>query len=390
MANEFIIKKGLISKANSVVSGSLIVTDGISGSFSGSFEGNGSGLTGLISSSFSTTSSYALTSISSSYAPIPPAFPFTGDAEITGSLIISGSFNSFIWDTSAIVLGEGAGTSLIKGANVSEETVIIGSNAANNLTYTDFNTVIGANAGRGLVAHQSSTFLGSDAGRAAAASKNTAVGAGAGYYASGQNNAYLGFFAGYGNSGNGNQEGNVAIGAESLRFIHTGDYNIGIGYKAGYNIGTGTGNIIIGSGSLCESAMSNQLRIGNGESVTVISGSLATGEILLNTTTISGSLLNIGTVSIDNTDSPYTITGTQQFILIDPSGGDVTVNMPDASTYPGRQIFFKLTQAAGANTVTLQRQGGDTIDGATTYTDLDIQYESISTVSDGGTGWFIF
>mgnify|MGYP003143268886 FL=1 len=64
--------------------------------------------------------------------------------------------------------------------------------------------------------------------------------------------------------------------------------------------------------------------------------------------------------------------------------------MPDASTYPGRQIFFKLTQAAGANTVTLQRQGSDTIDGATTYTDLDIQFESISTVSDGGTGWFIF
>ena len=113
----------------------------------------------------------------------------------------------------------------------------------------------------------------------------------------------------------------------------------------------------------------------------VISGSL----------TISGSLLNTGTVSIDHTDSPYTITGTQQFILIDPSGGDVIVNMPDASTYPGRQIFFKLTQAAGANTVTLQRQGSDTIDGATEYTnELDIQYESISTVSDGGTGWFIF
>ena len=35
-------------------------------------------------------------------------------------------------------------------------------------------------------------------------------------------------------------------------------------------------------------------------------------------------------------------------------------------------------------------QGSDTIDGATTYTDLDIQYESISTVSNGGTGWFIF
>ena len=106
--------------------------------------------------------------------------------------------------------------------------------------------------------------------------------------------------------------------------------------------------------------------------------------------TLTGSLLNTGTVSIDDTDSPYTLTGTQQFVLIDPSNDNVTINMPTAATYPGREIKFKLIQAAGANTVTLQRQGSDTIDGATTYTDLDVQYESISVVSNGGTGWFIF
>ena len=133
--------------------------------------------------------------------------------------------------------------------------------------------------------------------------------------------------------------------------------------------------------------------VGNGSNLTDLSPPFPfTGNAVISgSLTISGSLLNTGTVSIDDTDSPYTITGTQQFILIDPSSGDVTINMPDASTYPGRQIFFKLTQAAGANTVTLQRQGSDTIDGATEYTnELDIQYESISTVSDGGTGWFIF
>jgi hypothetical protein len=134
------------------------------------------------------------------------------------------------------------------------------------------------------------------------------------------------------------------------------------------------------------------LKLGNKNSE--FSGSfsgLFTGSAIISgSLTISGSLLNTGTVLIDDTDSPYTLTGTEQFVLIDPSGGDVTINMPDAATYPGRQIFFKLTQAAGANTVTLQRQGADTIDGAITYTDLDIQYESISTVSDGSTGWFIF
>ena len=113
----------------------------------------------------------------------------------------------------------------------------------------------------------------------------------------------------------------------------------------------------------------------------IISGSL----------TISGSLLNTGTVSIDHTDSPYTLTGTQQFVLINPLTSDVIVNLPDAATYPGREIKLKLTENSNANTVTLQCQGADTIDGAASNTTaLDIQYEAISVVSDGGTNWFIF
>ena len=163
---------------------------------------------------------------------------------------------------------------------------------------------------------------------------------------------------------------NINIGHNTLPFpfpiVNT---NIGNGDRSRLNVDVESSNIT-GSLNITGSA--------------IISGSLS----------ISGSLLNTGTVSVNNGNgspaSPYTLTGTQQFVLIDPSGGDVTINMPDAATYPGRQIFFKLTQAAGANTVTLQRQGADTIDGATTYTDLDIQYESISTVSNGSDGWFIF
>ena len=43
MANEFIARNGLISQNNSIVTGSLTVTAGITGSFSG----NGSQLTGI-------------------------------------------------------------------------------------------------------------------------------------------------------------------------------------------------------------------------------------------------------------------------------------------------------------------------------------------------------
>jgi hypothetical protein len=59
----------------------------ISGSFSGSFQGDGSGLTGLISSSYALTASYADT------AGAGAGFPFSGSAVITGSLLISSSAN---------------------------------------------------------------------------------------------------------------------------------------------------------------------------------------------------------------------------------------------------------------------------------------------------------
>ena len=343
-----------------------------SGSFSGSFVGNGSNLTDL-----------------------SPPFPFTGDASITGSLTISGSFNAFRLNTTDVILGEGAGAlSSINGPR----NVLVGYQAGYTNTNGDDNVAVGYKAGYGLHnnASDANVFIGKlsgagstvGTGRMSSADFNIGIGVQSLLFlTSGDYNIGLGYFA-MRNMGSGAY--NLALGTTTLYNTSTGQNNIGVGYYAGFNQTTGNGNITIGSGSLGIAGESNQLRIGNGESVTVISASLATGEILLNTTTISGSLLNTGTVSIDDTDSPYTITGTQQFILIDPSGGDVTVNMPDASTYPGRQIFFKLTQAAGANTVTLQRQGSDTIDGAIIYDQLDIQYESISTVSNGGTGWFIF
>jgi hypothetical protein len=67
MANEFVIKRGYISQGDSSITGSLVVTGGVTGSFSGSYVGDGSGLTGV------------------------GAFPFTGSALITGSLGVTGS-----------------------------------------------------------------------------------------------------------------------------------------------------------------------------------------------------------------------------------------------------------------------------------------------------------
>jgi hypothetical protein len=70
MANEFIIKNGFRSQGNSTITGSLIVTAGITGSLQG-------------------TASYATQALSASYAP--PTFPYTGSATISGSLSVTGT-----------------------------------------------------------------------------------------------------------------------------------------------------------------------------------------------------------------------------------------------------------------------------------------------------------
>jgi hypothetical protein len=80
MENRFVIKRGYISQGDSSITGSLVVTGGVTGSFSGSYVGDGSGLTGV------------------------GAFPFTGSALITGSLGVTGS-------TTTTQLGVGAAPS---------------------------------------------------------------------------------------------------------------------------------------------------------------------------------------------------------------------------------------------------------------------------------------
>ena len=67
MANEFVAKNGLISQKNSTITGSLIVTNGITGSLFGT---SSWALNSLTSSFVQTaqTASYVLQAVSSSFA----------------------------------------------------------------------------------------------------------------------------------------------------------------------------------------------------------------------------------------------------------------------------------------------------------------------------------
>lgn len=105
MANEFINRHGFISKNNSVVSGSLIVTNGVTGSLLG-------------------TASWALNSISSSYA-------------VSASHLIGGSVSG---DSFRIVTG-----SVTASVSVGSSSSFIISSGSSNLLFVRNNSYLGLN-----------------------------------------------------------------------------------------------------------------------------------------------------------------------------------------------------------------------------------------------------
>ncbi|NDC95617.1 hypothetical protein EBZ38_03815 [bacterium] len=96
------------------------------------------------------------------------------------------------------------------------------------------------------------------------------------------------------------------------------------------------------------------------------------------------SLFRVGIKSITSIDSPYSLTGIST-LLCNASGGAITVNLPPAVDYRGVIFTVKKTDSS-ANTVTLDGNGAETIDGTATKS-ISSAYGSIRVISDG-TAWF--
>lgn len=68
--------------------------------------------------------------------------------------------------------------------------------------------------------------------------------------------------------------------------------------------------------------------------------------------------------------------------------GAITFNLPAALIYTGRVFTFKKIDAT-ANTVTITPGAGDSIDGNPAGYVINVQYQSVTIVSDGTTNWWI-
>jgi len=250
---------------NAEITGSLIVSGGagstvnftnvsaISGSvFSGSFVGDGSGLTGIIS-----TSEWDGTR--------------DGNAEITGSFIVSGSSptidlkgvttidqNIRIFNPSSTSIGIGV-NAFANSSNI-QRSVAIGSSAGENSTGYAV-TIIGSDSG--FEAGFGSTYVGHSVAPRNKGESTIAIGT----YALNsavfvQGSTILGYKAA---STLENGNGNVGIGLGVLSNLQNGDANVAIGTFAGH-LGKGSGNVYIGAGSgNTVVSEDNQLYIDNSE-----------------------------------------------------------------------------------------------------------------------------
>lgn len=105
---------------------------------------------------------------------------------------------------------------------------------------------------------------------------------------------------------------------------------------------------------------------------------LTTSDWLYNNTPQNNTVTSTST-------TPYTAS-VNEVVLMDATAGNKTVNLPAASTASGKEITVKKVDASG-NTVTIDGDGSETIDGATTKV-ISSQWDSVTMVSNG-TAWYI-
>lgn len=84
--------------------------------------------------------------------------------------------------------------------------------------------------------------------------------------------------------------------------------------------------------------------------------------------------------------SPYTLLSGDYTILADATSGNLTMTLQAAASHTGRIYKIKKIDAS-VNTVTIDANGSETIDGATTQV-ISTQWASV-TIQSNGTSWFI-
>lgn len=104
------------------------------------------------------------------------------------------------------------------------------------------------------------------------------------------------------------------------------------------------------------------------------------------TTTATSTTISVNGVT-STTTTPYAPASTDFIILVNSTGGAKVVDLPAVASNLGRILHIKKFDTSG-NTVTINRNSTDMIDGATSYV-LSASYQGVSLACDG-TNWAVF
>lgn len=92
---------------------------------------------------------------------------------------------------------------------------------------------------------------------------------------------------------------------------------------------------------------------------------------------------------ITTTATAYNVTNNDFVVLVSPTAGNTTINLPAAaSVQPGRAYYFK-RDATATNTVTLDGNASETINGATTRAVGAAGTAGGCTIVSDGTAWHV-
>lgn len=120
---------------------------------------------------------------------------------------------------------------------------------------------------------------------------------------------------------------------------------------------------------------------GSGNAIQITAGGT------LNSAALASAVWKTTTIAVDTTIAPVTTAVMYEVTL--SSARVVTLPLANAVT-PGRIYAFKAgSGGSGTNTLTIQRQGSDTVDGATSIV-VSLAYGAVFVVSDGSTKWHVF
>ena len=245
----------------------------------------------------------------------------------TATLHVKGQGTTYA--TTNLLIENSNGDQIMKLTDVGD-SIAIGKRALDSITpgSASFNIGLGTEAGTSLTTGDNNVMLGNQAGAALiGGSDNICIG----YYTGGLGltsasyNVLIGRSAGISNNG----ASNVAVGYETIRLgtsvsecvaigyyalrAVTGDNNIGIGYKAGDNITSGTDNIIIGTDLDASSAtVVAELNIGGhiigsmaaADRYTKFAGQVYTETSALDVAALDFTTGNVQTVTLTSNVSP--------------------------------------------------------------------------------------